>query len=142
MNNYKHYLVTSYPVSVGQDLKDFSSSVRIWILIWIWMNINITIKMGIQKWGGCQKPSQGKEERPIEETKENISLPIDFRFCTAAGSRPWSSGFHHIQEVPHFGTISKFPHKVLLGWHNSSVPAYYMNTCMTSYHMNTCTTSL
>ena len=75
-----------------------------------------------------------------KNNKKKIKLFI--LICFTAQTRLWSSGSHHIQEVPPFGTISEFPHEGLLGWHNSSVPTHYMNTCMTSYHMNTCTASL
>ena len=76
--------------------------------------------------GGCLKPSHDKEERAaetIQETKENILLLLISDSLTA-GSRPLSRRIHYTQEVPPFRTISEFPLKGLLGWHNSSVPTH------------------
>ena len=79
------------------------------------------------------------QHQKMEEKNKALLISV----YLTAGSRPQSSGFHYLQEVPPFGTISELHHKgFLLGWHNSSVPTHYMNTCMTSYHMNTCTASL
>ena len=82
-----------------------------------------------------------------EKTKENISLVLISDSFTAWW-RQGSRGFHHIQEVPPFGTISEFPHKGLQNGiipvcqlMNSYMTSYHMNTCTTSYHINTCMTS-
>ena len=80
------------------------------------------------------KPSQNTQHWKNWNKKHLIAIADSF--TAQADTR--SSGIHHIQEVPPFGTISEFPHKCLLSWHNSSVPTHYKNTCMTSYHMNSC----
>ena len=88
------------------------------------------------------KHKRGRSQHSRNWRKNNKKIKLLILSCFTAQTRLWSSGSHHIQEVPPFGTISELHHKGLLGWHNSSVPTHYMNTCMTSYHMNTCTTSI